>query len=186
MKIVFSLLLFYSSLAFGHNFDGCTERQMEEISSAAERAQRISLLVMNETNPAYFIKWFGLNNDIGEIQETFSKMHYVLEKDKIDFSCNCLVDAYAYSISDMDYIIHVCNRFWAAPRDGLDSKSGTIIHELSHFNSIGRTFDSYREMSACLEAAKMLSSHYFVLKNANTYEYMAENLTMVKGYFQPL
>jgi peptidyl-Lys metalloendopeptidase len=35
----------------------------------------------------------------------------------------------------------VCRAFWPAPANGTDSKAGTLIHEMSHFNVVAGTND---------------------------------------------
>jgi peptidyl-Lys metalloendopeptidase len=35
----------------------------------------------------------------------------------------------------------VCHAFWPAPANGTDSKAGTLIHEMSHFNVVAGTND---------------------------------------------
>lgn len=35
----------------------------------------------------------------------------------------------------------MCNAFWSAPVSGTDSKGGTIVHEMSHFNVVAGTDD---------------------------------------------
>ena len=71
------------------------------------------------------------------------------------------------------YKIYVCNAFWSAPMTGTDSKAGTLIHEMSHFNVVAATDDwAYGQT-----AAKSLASSdpTKALDNADSHEYFAEN-----------
>ena len=38
-------------------------------------------------------------------------------------------------------MIYLCSVFWTAPLTGTDSKAGTLIHEMSHFNVVASTDD---------------------------------------------
>ena len=48
---------------------------------------------------------------------------------------------YAYVYPTQPYQIYVCNAFWSAPTTGTDSKAGTLVHEMSHFNVVAGTDD---------------------------------------------
>ena len=56
---------------------------------------------------------------------------------------------------------------------GTDSKGGTIIHELSHFNVVAGTDDHAYGQTAAKRLAKR--SPKKALDNADNHEYFAEN-----------
>jgi peptidyl-Lys metalloendopeptidase len=71
------------------------------------------------------------------------------------------------------YKIYVCNAFWSAPTTGTDSKAGTLVHEMSHFNVVAATDDWAYGQSACKSLATSNPSK--ALDNADSHEYFAEN-----------
>jgi hypothetical protein len=58
---------------------------------------------------------------------------------KVD--CGCDEDYFAYVYPAQPYTIYVCNAFWTAPMTGTDSKGGTLLHEMSHFDIVAGTDD---------------------------------------------
>ena len=71
------------------------------------------------------------------------------------------------------YKIYLCRAFWTAPLTGTDSKGGTLIHELSHFNVIAATDDfAYGQTAA---KALAISNPQQARDNADSHEYFSEN-----------
>jgi peptidyl-Lys metalloendopeptidase len=56
---------------------------------------------------------------------------------------------------------------------GTDSKAGTLVHEMSHFNVVAGTDDHAYGQSAAKSLA--LSNPDLALNNADSHEYFAEN-----------
>jgi uncharacterized Zn-binding protein involved in type VI secretion len=91
-------------------------------------------------------KWFGDDND-----DTLKLMQDRVEKEikKLDsFTAANFVpaepgegDCYAYVYPDKDDKIYLGDDFEGAPATGPDSKASTLIHEMSHYNSVGGTDD---------------------------------------------
>ena len=92
----------------------------------------------------------------------------------VTFDCGCKKkNVYAYVYANQPYTIYLCGVFWSAPMTGTDSKAGTLIHEMSHFNVVASTDDwAYGQT-----AAKNLASTDPVkaIDNADSHEYFAEN-----------
>ena len=61
----------------------------------------------------------------------------------------------------------------SAPTTGTDSKAGTLVHEMSHFNVVASTDDWAYGQSAAKSLA--ISNPTKALDNADTHEYFAEN-----------
>ena len=91
----------------------------------------------------------------------------------ITVDCGCKQNYYAYVYPTQPYKIYVCKVFWQAPLSGTDSKGGTLIHEMSHFNVVASTDDNAYGQSACKSLA--LSSPSEALDNADSHEYFSEN-----------
>jgi uncharacterized Zn-binding protein involved in type VI secretion len=89
-----------------------------------------------------FKKWFGADD-----QATRQKMREraVKARDKIEsFTLDNYArddDAFAYVYPDKDDKMYLGEQFAGAPETGRDSKAGTLVHEASHYDSVGSTDD---------------------------------------------
>lgn len=82
--------------------------------------------------------------------------------------------AYVYPSLTTNHIVHLCNAFWImADTWTYDSKAGTFIHEMSHFNDVCSTDDVvYGESNS---RALATSNPNQAVTNADSYEYFNEN-----------
>jgi peptidyl-Lys metalloendopeptidase len=92
---------------------------------------------------------------------------------QIAINCGCNQSYYAYVYPTRPYEIFVCRAFWSAPNTGTDSKAGTLIHEMSHFNVVAGTDDWAYGQTAARNLAS--SDPAKALDNADNHEYFAEN-----------
>eukprot|EP00004_Rigifila_ramosa_P016971 TRINITY_DN407_c0_g1_i2.p1 TRINITY_DN407_c0_g1~~TRINITY_DN407_c0_g1_i2.p1 ORF type:complete len:361 (-),score=92.00 TRINITY_DN407_c0_g1_i2:663-1745(-) len=68
--------------------------------------------------------------------------------------CSPGVFAYVYPTDTATHTIHLCSAYWSAPVTlQRDSKPGTLVHEMSHFNDIGSTDDHQYGYEGCLTLA---------------------------------
>ncbi|HEY0061129.1 MAG TPA: M35 family metallo-endopeptidase [Telluria sp.] len=106
------------------------------------------------------------------------KAHFVSIKDAfqtkpITVDCGCKKTYYAYVYPTQPYKIYVCKAFWNAPMTGTDSKGGTLVHEMSHFNATAGTDDwVYGQPGA---ASLAISDPSKAIDNADSHEYFSEN-----------
>ena len=122
-----------------------------------------------------FTTWFG---SYSSANWNTAKTHYATIKDAIDtkalnFDCGCKKTYYAYVYPNQPYNVYLCKAFWTAPLTGTDSKGGTIIHEMSHFNATAATDDWVYGQSGAKSLA--ISDPLKALDNADSHEYFAEN-----------
>ena len=122
-----------------------------------------------------YTTWFGAFSSSGW---STAKSHFVAIKDALDtkpitIDCGCKKTYYAYVYPAQPYKIYVCKAFWSAPMTGTDSKGGTLIHELSHFNAVAGTDDHVYGQSGAKSLA--ISNPTQALNNADNHEYFAEN-----------
>jgi peptidyl-Lys metalloendopeptidase len=80
---------------------------------------------------------------------------------------------YAYVYPNMPYVIYLCGVFWSSPVTGTDSRAGTLIHEMSHFDVVAGTDDLAYGQNACKSLAS--SNPGNAIRNADSHEYFAEN-----------
>ena len=167
------------SLASGAlSFSKCTTTQQADIRTALTTAAGYStnaLNYMGGTLGARYTKWFGAA-DAGRASTI--KAHYTAIKDAFDtkpitVDCGCKKTYYAYVYPTQPYTIYVCKAFWTAPMSGTDSKGGTLVHEMSHFNATAGTDDWVYGQSGAASLA--ISDPVKAIDNADSHEYFGEN-----------
>jgi len=106
-----------------------------------------------------------------------------LQSGNINLVCNTCdgydPNAAAFAETTTQYVIDICPAYYNQPLNGVDSQSGIVIHELSHFPSTngslsypGTTDIAYGQAAAqALAASNMAEAD----ANADNYEYFFEN-----------
>lgn len=164
----------------GTCFEGCTTTQQGQLATALSGARSYATeskgyLATGTVGPRY-TTWFGLwtasrytkaNNDYIAISSA-------LDTQTVTFNCGCTTkNTYAYVYPTQPYRIYLCGAFWSAANTGTDSRSGTIIHETSHFNVVASTDDWVYGQTGAKSLA--ISDPDKALDNADSHEYFAEN-----------
>ncbi|ROQ30017.1 M35 family metallo-endopeptidase [Gallaecimonas pentaromativorans] len=160
----------------------CTNSEKSSINNAVSAAQSISnaalAYLQGNSNPSgstRYKTWFGTysSSRYSTVTSHFSAIANAASTKPLVFNCACNDSAYAYVYPSQPYTIYLCNAFWSAPTNGTDSKAGTIVHELSHFNVVAGTDDIVYGQSGAKSLA--LSSPSQAIQNADSHEYFAEN-----------
>lgn len=171
-------------------FTECTAGQQNQIDSSLGAAESISRKALDDLNatPASlratarrYKEWFGGYdaNRWNKVKSNFTNIYNATANKTVGFDCSCDdsgIDAnttYAYVFANDPYNMNVCGAFWRAPLVGTDSKAGTIVHELSHFDIVAATDDIQYGQSAARSLAS--SNPAAAIKNADSHEYFAEN-----------
>jgi peptidyl-Lys metalloendopeptidase len=101
----------------------------------------------NDDTRARCKKWFG-DDDEATRKLVRERTQKVLDKlDKMDPATNFVKaepgeeDCYGYVYPTKEDKLYLGDLFATAPATGTDSKAGTLIHEVSHYQSTGRTRD---------------------------------------------
>ena len=171
-------------------FIGCQSSQVETLSNALVEAEYLAFIASNALTRAPFSKrpnaerytaWFGRysQNNYKEVHNIFEKLYNALIE--LDFSFDCTTcyeydevdDYYAYVSQADQHVIYLCGKFWSADPMGINSQAGTIIHEMTHFDSIGETYDHVYGQDNCKLFADVLPN--LAIRNSDSYEYFAEN-----------
>jgi peptidyl-Lys metalloendopeptidase len=166
-------------LAAGLSYVNCTSSQKTSVASALSQADTYasnaaSYLTAGTVGSRY-TTWFGAytSSRYSTARTHYTAIRSAIETKNITVDCGCTDSSFAYVYPNQPYIIHVCSAFKSAPISGTDSKAGTLIHELSHFNVVASTDDRAYGQSACMSLAKSSPSN--ALDNADSHEYFAEN-----------
>ncbi len=160
-------------------FANCSSSRQTSIKTALNSAQTYStnsLAYLNAgTKGTRYTWWFGAytSSRYSTARTHFSNIDSTIKNKTITFDCGCTDSAYAYVYPTQPYRVYLCNAFWSAPNTGTDSRAGTIIHELSHFNVVAGTDDWAYGQTACKNLAKSNPSK--AVDNADCHEYFAEN-----------
>lgn len=167
-----------SPMAGTLSFNKCTTTQQatvaQAVTAATSMASGADAYMGGNLGPRY-VKWFGA---VDTARVNTIKAHYVAIKDAfqnkpITVDCGCKKTYYAYVYPTQPYTIYVCKAFWSAPMTGTDSKGGTLVHEMSHFNATAGTDDWVYGQSGAASLA--ISDPNKAIDNADSHEYFGEN-----------
>lgn len=164
--------------AAGLTFTKCTASQQGTVSQALSAGSAMAAngdAYMAGSVGARYKQWFGVT-DAARVATV--KAHFVALKDAfatkpVQVDCGCKKPYYAYVYPTQPYVIYVCKAFWTAPMTGTDSKGGTLVHEMSHFNVVAGTDDWVYGQSGAASLA--LTDPAKAINNADSHEYFAEN-----------
>lgn len=173
VKIIFTLLSLITSfdVIAKDIFIDCYDSQISDIVSAKQSAVRLLTIVIEENKKELYNKWF-YSADHTIVRNNLIKIKHAILNNSTTFNCSCKSDAiFAFINREIPYLINLCAPFWEADEMGQDSKSGTLIHEYSHFNEIIGTFDLSPYYKSTLEFSIFGRAEI----NANSYEYICED-----------
>jgi len=161
-------------------FNGCSESQSSDLTTAAIDAQKYAEAALSYSNSLAkstdrYQTWFGIYGASGLKTITDHYSHISSSNiSSFSFDCTCTISG-TYAYVDPTYFgyIHLCGAYWRASAVGTDSKAGTLIHETSHFDVNGGTRDFVYGQSNCRSLAT--SSPGNAIMNADSHEYFAEN-----------
>ena len=165
----------------GVTYVGCSSTQINQAGSAVASARTYSQNSRNylagNTVGARYTTWFGAYTSArwNTASSHFVSIDNAMDQSggQIKINCGCNQSYYAYVYPSSPYEIFVCRAFWTAPNTGTDSKAGTLIHELSHFNVVAGTDDHVYGQAGAKSLAS--SDPTRALNNADNHEYFAEN-----------
>jgi len=160
----------------------CSSTQLAQINSALPIAGQYAAAARDylaQTPPAgtpRYTTWFGAFANAGwdKAHTDYVAIANAFATQTVTVDCSCKQkNVYAYVNPGQPYLITVCGAFWTAPESGTDSKAGTFVHEMSHFNVTASTDDWAYGKSACMSLATTDPAK--ALDNADSHEYFAEN-----------
>jgi uncharacterized protein involved in type VI secretion and phage assembly len=163
-----------------------SKKQHDEIKAAKDDAAKLlkskeaALERWSDDDKVDFKKWFGDDSEKSR-QEMLDRIRAEeVLLDKMDLSNFAPPEpgehkphVFAYTKPDDEsHMVYLDDAFWTAPAVGTDSKAGTIVHELSHFNDIGATSDdAYGKKAAGILAIDEVEK---ALENADNMEFYVE------------
>ncbi|MCH4293620.1 M35 family metallo-endopeptidase [Shewanella sp. 3B26] len=167
----------------GVSFSGrCSNSQMSDtlagLAAAKSMAGDAKGYMNSASNPASSVRyntWFGAYSSSrwNTVSNHFNAIDSALNTQPLTFDCSCKKSYYAYVYPNQPYKIYLCSAFWSAPVSGTDSKGGTIVHEMSHFDVVAGTDDVVYGQSGAKNLAQTNPDQ--AIQNADSHEYFAEN-----------
>jgi len=161
-------------------FNACTVDQKALLSQARTDATTYAedaelYLNTNRSGTPRYLEWFGAytSTRYGTVTNHFNAIHSAFVEAGITFDCKCKQNYYAYVYPNRPYNIYLCKVFWQAPPTGTDSKAGTLIHEMSHFDVVAGTDDFVYGQAGARNLASTNPDQ--AIMNADNHEYFAEN-----------
>jgi peptidyl-Lys metalloendopeptidase len=165
----------------GVGYAACSSTQISGAAAGLAQARVYTedgknYLNANKQGPRY-TTWFGAitSTRYATAKSHFTSIDAAMDQtnNSIIIDCSCHQSYYAYVYPTQPYRIYVCNAFWSAPTSGTDSKGGTLVHEMSHFNVTAATDDHVYGQSAAKNLA--ITNPDQALDNADSHEYFGEN-----------
>lgn len=165
----------------GVTYVGCSSTQITGAGSAVSQARTYSEgakgYLASNTQGARYTTWFGAYTSArySTVNQHFVAIDAAMDQSggQVKINCGCSQNYYAYVYPTKPYEIFVCKAFWTAPTAGTDSKGGTLIHEMSHFNVVAGTDDWVYGQAGAKSLA--ISNPTNAVDNADNHEYFAEN-----------
>ena len=164
----------------GNAFNACTVEQQDLLVAARNQAKTYAsessnYLNSNNSGTPRYVEWFGAfsSSRYNTVKSNFSAISNAMTNAGITFDCKCKQNYYAYVYPNQPYNIYLCRVFWQAPLSGTDSKAGTLIHEMSHFNVVAGTDDVVYGQTGARNLAD--TDPNAAITNADSHEYFAEN-----------
>ena len=161
------------------SFTKCTTTQQSQVNTALDSARVYSEnakgYLAAGTTGARYTTWFGAytSGRYATASQHFVAIDDAFDNKAITVDCGCKKSYYAYVYPTQPYKIYVCRAFWNAPNTGTDSRAGTLVHEMSHFDIVANTDDVVYGQSGAKNLA--ISDPDGALRNADSHEYFAEN-----------
>lgn len=171
--------------AVAPGFAECSASEQSLLQSAllsAENIARNSVIALGSLNVAQrassprYLEWFGQYSEtrFNIVRTGYDNLLSSLENTQIDFVCGCTREqTFAFINRTRPFEINLCPVFWSTTENGRDSRAGTIVHELSHFNEVIGTFDFQYGQTDSRQLA--IDNPDQAVFNADNYEYFAEN-----------
>jgi len=165
-------------------YANCTTGQETQASAAvpaadAYAAEMQAYFTTNRAGQRY-TTWFGTFDRArwSTVAANIARIRAVTSGTSLEFTCATIDDCggtgvYAYVHRNQPYRVYLCNQFWTTTTTGTDSRAGTLIHEIAHFNAVAGTYDHvYGQAGAANLAATDPAQ---AIDNSDNYEYFAEN-----------
>ncbi|WP_137172910.1 M35 family metallo-endopeptidase [Massilia sp. HP4] len=164
----------------GLSYANCSNAQQEQLATAMDAGRAMTVdshayLTAGKQYGERYTTWFGALDAArgARVTSNFTAIKDALESKPVKIDCDCDEPYFAYVYPARPYTVWVCRAFWAAAVTGTDSRGGTLLHELSHFDVVAATDDHVYGQAGAAELAR--SAPERAINNADSHEYFGEN-----------
>jgi len=175
----------------GLAFANCANAQQEQLVTAMDAGRAMaagSQAYLSSGTPygARYSMWFGALDAArgAKVTANFTAIKDAFENKPVKIDCDCDEPYFAYVYPARPYTVWVCQAFWAAAVTGTDSRGGTLVHELSHFDVVAATDDHVYGQQGAAEMARTAPER--AINNADSHEYFGENTPVLTTSPQPV
>lgn len=164
----------------GLTYANCSNAQQDQLVTAMDAGRAMSVdghayLTSGVVYGARYATWFGAQDAAraAKVTANFTAIKDAFETKPVKIDCDCNEPYFAYVYPAWPYTVWVCRAFWAAALTGTDSRGGTLLHELSHFEVVAATDDHAYGQAGAAELARTAPER--AINNADSHEYFGEN-----------
>lgn len=164
----------------GLSYANCSNAQQEQLVTAMDAGRAMTVdshayLTSGKQYGERYTTWFGALDAArgARVTSNFAAIKDAFENKPVKIDCDCDEPYFAYVYPARPYTVWVCRAFWAAAVTGTDSRGGTLLHELSHFEVVAATDDHVYGQAGAAELAR--SAPERAINNADSHEYFGEN-----------
>jgi peptidyl-Lys metalloendopeptidase len=164
----------------GLSYSNCSNAQQEQLVTAMEAGRAMAAdghayLNAGKEDGTRYTTWFGAPDAArgARVTANFTAIRDAFESKPVKVDCACDEPYFAYVYPARPYTVWVCKAFWAAAVTGTDSRGGTLVHELSHFDVVAATDDHVYGQAGAAELARTAPER--AINNADSHEYFGEN-----------
>jgi len=164
----------------GLSTSNCSNAQQEQLATAMDAGRAMAAdshayLGAGKEYGARYTSWFGAPDAArgARVGASFAAIKDAFETKPVKIDCDCNEPFFAYVYPARPYTVWVCKAFWAAAVTGTDSRGGTLLHELSHFDVVAATDDHVYGQAGAAELARTAPER--AINNADSHEYFGEN-----------
>lgn len=164
----------------GLSYANCSNAQQEQLVTAMDAGRAMTTdshayLTSGKQYGERYTTWFGALDAArgAKVTSNFTAIKDAFENKPVKIDCDCDEPYFAYVYPARPYTVWVCRAFWAAAVTGTDSRGGTLLHELSHFDVVAATDDHVYGQAGAAELAR--SAPERAINNADSHEYFGEN-----------
>jgi len=164
----------------GLAYANCSNAQQEALITAMDAGRAMATdghayLGSGRQYGERYLTWFGALDAArgAKVTTNFTAIKDAFENKPVKIDCDCNEPYFAYVYPARPYTVWVCKAFWAAAVTGTDSRGGTLLHELSHFDVVAGTDDVVYGQQGAAELARMAPER--AINNADSHEYFGEN-----------
>jgi len=166
----------------GIKYTNCVGNEPSQVKAAVDGAIPRTLAAKNymtnyPSGTALTVTWFGtFNSNLYNYDRNtvFTAIHNHMVKTDFVAYCNpkgCSANTFAYVYpTDTTFTVYLCGAFWSVPKE----RVATIVHEMSHFKSLGATDDYAYGQANCKNLAK--SNPTNAAHNADNVCYFADEV----------